>query len=445
MLKVSLIFAGFLGVALVASTPLRAQVEPSASGGSDSGDDSSMSTPPPVSGTPYGSDEAKSNSVGASVGVSGAYVNNILPNETQTPVNDATISIYPSVSLRRSTGRQSENISYSPSFTFYEPTSVLNTVGQSASLGAQFRLSPHISLNLNDSFLRTSDVYNESYPFSNPVTGSTQASAPVIIAPYAGQMVESATGNLSYQFARNSMIGGGGSYTSYTLLDQNNAGGLYSSTGEGGDLYYSRRLTREQYIGVSDGYSRSVASNSTSQYESQLNSLVPFYTYYFNPQFSVSVSAGFIYIFPSGPFSTLSSPWQPTYGASMGLQRKRTNFAANFSHSTVTGWGLLYVYNSTNVSGSAGVRLSKNWNAGVSASYSDVSSFVSSAVTGLTTGNSTYAQVAFSHQLRENLALTFGYQLIHEDYGAIQAISADPNSNRVYATIVYQLQRPLGR
>src|SRR5579862_8056377 len=110
MSKILLFFAAFLSIALPLSRPLSAQVEPSASGGSStSEDDSSISVPAPVSGLPYATGETKSNFLSASVGVSGAYVNNIFPNDGSTLVNDAVFSVNPSVSLARTTGRQSIN------------------------------------------------------------------------------------------------------------------------------------------------------------------------------------------------------------------------------------------------------------------------------------------------------------------------------------------------
>jgi hypothetical protein len=453
MCKLLLFLAAFLSIALPLSRPLAAQVEPSASGGSSSEDDSSMSAPPPVSGMAYANGEAKSNLLGLSVGVSGAYVNNILPNETATPLNDGDVSIGPSISLHRSTARQSVDLTYSPSFTFYEPTSVLNTTGQSASLGFQFRLTPHVSATVSGSFLRTTDAFNESYPFSNPITGSIQTTQPVVIAPYEEQMVSSVSGGISAQISRDAMIGGSGSYSNFSLSNAQAGGGLYDSTGAGASAYYDRRITARQYVGITDSYSRTVDDGTSQQYVTQVNSLNPFYTINVSRTVSVSVSVGFSYVIPSDLYLTPGSPypltssnsWQPTFGASAGWQGKRINLAASFSRSVVTGGGLIDVYNSYNFAASGGMRVSKAWSLGVSGSYANVGGITTTSTSSITTGDTIAGQASMSRTLGQHLSMSFGYQRLHENYPGIGVISADPDSNRVYATLSYQIQRPLGR
>lgn len=453
MSKFLLFLAAFLSIALFISRPLAAQVEPSASGGSSSEDDSSMSAPPPVSGMAYANGEAKSNYLGLSVGVSGAYVTNILPNETTAPLDEGDVSIGPSISLHRSTARESVDLTYSPSFSFYEPTSVLNTVGQSASIGFQLRLTPHASANVSGSFVRTSDAYNQSYPFSNPISGSPQTTQPIVIAPFAGQMFSSVSGGVSDQISRDAMIGGSASYSSFNLSNAPAGGGLYDSSGIGVSVYYDRRISARQYMGVGDSYSRTSDDAPGQQYVTQVNSLNPFYTVNIKRNFSVSFSVGFSYVLPSDLYLTPNSPvaltsqnsWQPTFGASTGWQGKRLNFAASFSRSVVTGGGLLDVYNAYNVAASTGMMLSKAWSLGVSGSYANVGDITTSNVSTLTTGDTIAGEASISRALGKHFNVNFGYQRLHENYPGIGLISADPDSNRVYATLSYQFQRPLGR
>ena len=446
MPKLLIVSTAFPIVVLLSSLPLSAQVSPSASGGSGSEDEGAMYTPAPVSGMPYGSGELGSSFFEAALGVSGAYTDNLLPSATAKPITDASISIYPSIALDRSTSRVSERISYSPGFTFYEPTNEGDAIGQSASAGLGFRLSPHISLDVNETFLRTSNVFNQSYPFSNPVIGSTQASPAGLIVPYIGQMVDTTTGTLSYQYARNSMVGGSGNFSSYTLLNQGNVSDVFDSTGEGGSAYFSRRLSRSQYFGVSDSYSRTVSTGTNLQYESEINSLMPFYSFYFNPRFSVSVSAGFSYIFPSGSSSSTPNSWQPSFSASTGWEGKRANIAGSFSRSVIAGGGLIGVYNGYSFSASASTRMGKNWSANVSASYSNIHSITapSAGFSTLATGNFIAGQVVVGRTFRDMINMSFGYQRLHEDYD-IPIISADPDSDRVFATLTYQFRKPLGR
>jgi hypothetical protein len=52
---------------------------------------------------------------------------------------------------------------------------------------------------------------------------------------------------------------------------------------------------------------------------------------------------------------------------------------------------------------------------------------------------------SLQHPIGERFSASFQYQRLHENYTAIAVISANPDSNRVSATITYELRRPLGR
>ena len=175
------------------------QVEPSGTGGAaNTDDDSQMMTPPPVSGEAYpttvGSEE-RSNYLSTGIAVIGAYITNAVPGATANsvnPVNDGVFSIFPTFALSQSTPRQQTALSYSPSFVIYEPTTSRDTIDQGAALTYRYRLSQHVTLNVGDSFFRTSDVFDQSSTFSSgTITGSTQTSAPTVIAPFAESMSNS--------------------------------------------------------------------------------------------------------------------------------------------------------------------------------------------------------------------------------------------------------------
>lgn len=122
------------------------QVQPDASGGVDAPDYDSqlMLTPPPVSGQAYPNTiglETTTNYLSASLAVNGGYVQNVLPSQTATPVNDATFAIFPTFEIARSRPHRQVTFTYSPSFLFYQPTSSLDTVDQGAALMFQDRLN----------------------------------------------------------------------------------------------------------------------------------------------------------------------------------------------------------------------------------------------------------------------------------------------------------------
>ncbi len=198
-------------------------------------------------------------------------------------------------------------------------------------------------------------------------------------------------------------------------------------------------------MGVGDDYSRTVDDGPGQDYETQVDSLVPFYSIYIRRNLTVSVSAGLSYILPSGLYLNPSNLWQPTFGASVGWQGKRSSLAANFNRSVVTGGGLINVYNSYAFAGDASLRVSKSWTLGLSGSYASIGDITTSSVSPLSTGDTISGSVVMSRTFGQHFNMSFGYERLHEFYPVIAIINADPDTNRAYATLSYQWQRPLGR
>lgn len=435
---------------IFAAMPALSQVEPSASGGATTTeDDTQMMTPPPVSGIPYpdtSGAETRSNFLDASVGGSGGYVDNVLPGSTGTPVSTGTYSVLGDFALRRTTPRQEATIRYSPNFLFYEPVTALNTVDHSASGIFRERLSPHITLTLEDFFLRTSDVFAASYPFSaGGLTGSTQAPVQAVIAPFAEQMNDNANAVITYQFGRNGMVGGGGSYSNFDLPNPAQALGLDTSSGEGASAFFSRRLTGMQYAGIAYNYSRTVGSIPNVQFETQTHSLLPFYTIYFTHTFSASVSAGIERAEQTQAQTQPYSSWSPSVVVSTGWQGKRGNLAATYLHTITSGEGLYGGFHSDSANASGGWKIGRTWNGSVAISYTNVSQV--SSLIGLTynNGDTITASVSLVHSISEHLSMSIGYERLHENYTGITVITSNPDSDRAYGTITYVFRKPLGR
>ena len=415
-----------------------------------------MMTPPPVSGMPYADtagQDARSNYLGVNVAFSPAYTDNLLPGTASTPVSAVSYSILPSVSLDRSTSRQLEQFTYSPSFNLYEATSNpnstaignLDSIDQNAGITYQYRFNPRVAFSALDSFTRTSNVYNSAYLTSGAISGSTSTASPTVIAPFAEQLINTASGLLTYQFGRNAMIGGGGSYNTFDLLHPAQAEGLYSSNSVGGSAFYNRRLSRAQYIGLQYQYGRTLTYPLNGVSETQIHSLVPFYTFYFNRAFSFSISAGIDHVDTTAPEAPEFKSWSPTGMASIGWQGARGDFAASFSRAVTTGQDLLGAYNSNSISASGGWKLARTWTGEAMVGYTSIDSLTPLNISSLPAGNTFTVSGSLQHSIGEHLSASFQYQHLHENYAAIAVISANPDSNRVSATITYTLRRPLGR
>ncbi len=454
-----------VGFSFIAATAAMAQVQPSASGGATE-DDEHMLIPPMLIGTPYANEagaDLRQNVLTTQVGATVAYDDNVLPDEFSTPVADTMISISPVINYLRSTPKQQDIFNYSPIYTIYTPktvltsvnagttsqgnTSALNSLNQSADAVFQGQLSKRFTLGLQDGFVRTSNVFDVSYPFSSiGLGGSTQAPTPAAIAPYAEQLRNQATLFLSYQFSPYGMFGGSGSFANIRFPNPSQSTGLYNSDGSAGSVFYDRRFARRQYFGVTYGYNWVQAYQGGTSAESVTNEVLGFYSVFFNRNFSLSAAAGTKYAVTHViPVQTPATSWNPEVVLSMGWQGNRGNVSASFLRSVASGGGLIGNFNSVSANVGAGWKLQRSWNASVSFSYQNIEPV--SYLSGLPYqgGNSLMAQGSIQRALGTHVTMQCGYQRIHEQYIGIPAVSADPDGDRAYVTINYLLRKPLGR
>ena len=450
----------YLFLAFLLAVPAWSQVGPEAEGGPPPVEDTQMMTPPLVSGTLFANTagaDVRQNYVSAELAVNAAYTDNLLPNELSQPVNDTIFLILPTFTFDRSTSRQKISLTYSPDFSFYIPvnvldkadgdytsTSVLDAVDHDASFLYQGRISPHATVYAEDSFLKTSDVFNVNYPFAaGGITGTTQAPVPAVIAPFAEQLRNVADAAFSYQFAANSMVGAGGSYSNYDFSDLT-ATGLYDSNGGDISAFYNRHISRMQYAGFDYDYSRILAHPPGSEVVTQVNTLLPFYTVYFNRASSLSVAVGAQQVSVGLTQMPASTSWSPTAVASLGWQNERGDVSVSYRHTVVAGEGLIVAYESSGASASGGWKFTHTWIGGGEVSYTAISPVTS--IPGLANqgaGNATAVEGSLKHLIGEQLTIAGGYDRLDENYTGIPAIT--PNSDRVFVTVTYDFRRDLGR
>ena len=447
---------------LVAALPAFSQVEPSATGGgATTEDDTQMMTPPPVSGMPYmsGAADTRSNYLDMSISGNAGYDDNVLlgaevvqpSGQGNSATGDETYWIDPSITLRKSRGQQLVTLGYTPSFTFYQHTSELDAANQAASVTFHGLLSPHVSLSVDDFFVRTNDVFSESYPFSSGnLTGTTQGPVPALIVPYAEQMSDTANGSVDYQFSSNSMLGGGASYSTFSFINPSAAAGLSNSDGEGGSAFFSRRFSGKQYGGVSYNYARDVATDAPEPpFTTQLHTILPFYSVYFTPKFSLSISSGIQHV----DISQLTvaqgySQWSAVGTASLGWQGNRGSFDLSYLHSIESGEGLAEAITSDAASASGSWKMTRTWTSTFEASYvnsSPVTTRVAFVTYGYEGGNTLTLGATLTHTITEHILVGGGYDRLQENYPGIPLVAAEPNSDRVFATFSYVLSKPIGR
>jgi len=426
----------------VTALPAIAQAPPQATG--YAGDPSAaMLTPSPVNPQGYSmefaSETPRTNYLRGGFTFSSAYVDGIAVNGS-TPVSDITYSVFPTISLDQSRSRLSWDLSYSPGFTFYQKTTVLNQAQQVADLGLHYRLSPHVTFTVHDHFYKTPDILNLSA--QGPASGGAGAGNPpsTVVAATTDQIWNQTDVGMTYQFAANAMVGVSGSFSLLQFPDVTANSGLFNSQSTGGQAFYTHRLSGRHYVGASYGYQDLRATPSAS--ETIVQNVNLFYTLYLKPTLSISVFGGPVHSATAVIGAPSVTEWTPNIGGSFGWQAARTSVAASLQRNVSAGNGLAGATRSNNGSMSVREQLTQHVTGGLSATYLQ-NEILEGVISSTANGHIIDGRASVQITLREHWGTEIGYARVHQTYSGIQAIA--PDQNRIWLSFSYQFQRPIGR
>ena len=455
-----------VGLLVVATAvPLWSQVDnpptqPVAAYGTGSGTentDSRMMTPPPVSGQTYPAAPAsqeRSNYLQAGVTFSSAYSDNLVGStgSNSGPVSDESYSVFPTLALNETTTRLHFTLTYAPGFTFYQHTSSMNQANQNASIDFQYRLSPHVTFSARDGFQKSSSVFNQpSLGSDGSVSGGIQEPNQSVIAPVTSQLNNSGNAGITYQFAANGMIGGSGTFSNLHYLDSAQVPGLYDSSSQGGSAFYTYRISKMHYIGVTYQYQRLLSFPAPGTNETQTHSLLLLYTLYANPHFSISFFSGPQYANTGPQFANgislplpASQSWHPQAGGSLSWQGRLSSVSISYSHMISGGGGLIGAVKMDGANASIRQQLTRTLSASVSGGYTQ-NDVLASAVAGANNGHTWSGTASVQQQFGQHLNVQLGYTRLHQSYSDVAVLATLPNTNREFVSISYQFSRPLGR
>jgi len=451
-MRAGILIRVFVGIVLLGVGNLWAQV--AASGGAEaaatgpSDDGGAMVTPAPVSGEGYSAkftSETGANYVRGGLIFTTAYDSAATTGTNGQPIGEVSYSVWPTISLDQTRSRLHWDLSYSPGFTFYQKTSSLNQANQNLGVNLSYRLSPHVTLTLQDSFKQTSSVLTQ--PSSNleqPVSGGVFVPNYSLIAPNAELLRNTANATLTYQFGANAMVGASGAFTNLHYPNPDQVPGLYDSSSRGGSAFYTHRLSKTHYIGATYQYQAFFSYPNGSQSETQTQSVVLFYSLYLKPTFTISVFSGPQYSETVQFGAPAISAWSPVVGASMSWQGKLTSFAASCSRAVHGGDGLIGAAQSNSANGVIRRQLTRTLGMSILASYTS-NSVLDELPTFSTGGHTILGTASVQRPIGGHLNLQLQYTRLHQSYSDIAAISSTPNRNLAAVTISYQFARPLGR
>lgn len=405
-----------------------------------------MITPAPVSGGGYSlaftQELERENYLRGGFTFTTAYDDNILPSASGRGVSDTSYSVWPWITLNQSRPRIRWNLSYTPGFTFYQNTTSLNQADHNLAVDLEYRFSPHVTLVLRNSFVKTSNMFGQFDQTAGQTPGSgIDTPVPTLIPPVADQLNDTANAELSYQFGPNQMVGAGGTFSELRFPNAEQATGLYDSSGRLGRAFYTYRISGKHYLGAAYQYQVLLAYPGNS--ETQTHSLLVFYSVFLKPNLSVSAFAG-----PerSDTTGTLTAPfriWSPVIGAGLSWQGMRTSVALRGARQISEGNGLFSAVRSDSGDLSVRRQLMRTLTARLSLTYSNNRILDSAALQN--TGHTLEGTATVERSFGEHIDIALGYARLHQSYPNIAAIALNPDRNRVWVSFSYRFQTALGR
>jgi hypothetical protein len=406
-------------------------------------DNQSMETPTPVAGQGYSLELASAtphtNYLSGGVRFTAAYDDRVSVIGGQN-VSDQSYSIGPTLILRQSRPRLNWGLSYGSDFTFYQHASSLNQADNDFALDLQYRISPHVTVRLQDSFLKTSNFFNSQYQDTSfPSLGVVQRPNDSIVAPITNRISNFGSTIITYQFRQNAMMGAKATLSQLWYPDAKAGSDLFDSTGQAAEGFYAHRLSGRHYIGATYQFQKILAHPSTS--ETVTDSVLAFYTLYLQPSISFSVFVGPQYAEFSGGERASFHSWSPAAGASLGWQGVRTAFAFSYAHTISEGGGLSggVLLNSANALFRRQLTRSLDVELGSTYAVNEVLDPLSAFSSG---GHSVSGTVSLKKKLGAHLSAVAAYTGLHQSYGGT---SSRPDRNRVWISLFYQFETPLGR
>jgi hypothetical protein len=361
-------------------------------------------------------------------------------------LSDVSYTIAPRIALDQSRSRLHWTLSYAPGFTFYQRYTSYNQINQNLAANLSYRLTPHVTFAAQETFIKTSGNSNQFSPEgTSGSSGVVQAPNQTIVAPIADMVVDTSTARLSYQFSRNGMVGVTGNFSEQQYPNHSQVRGLFDSDTSGGGAFYNHRLSGKHYIGVTYQFQKYLSrSQDVGDQTTQTHSVEGFYTFYFRPTISLSLFGGPQHSETNGIGVPGLKMWSPSGGGSLSWQGQHTSGSISYSRRITDGGGLQGAVTSSSSDASLRRQLTRNMSVTVGAGYA-TNNVLDALPEDNMSGHSLSGTSALQRVFGEHFNMTVGYSHLHQTYNQIAVISSAPNRDRVWMSIAYQFQRPLGR
>ncbi len=389
----------------------------------------------------FTSELERSNYLRGGLSVQGGYNDNIF---TSVPAEgDASYTISPNIAFDMTRSRLKWNLNYSPGFTLYQRFTPEDQVDHVFSTNLQYEMSPHVTLTLQDNLAKTPSFSGLLQPgTATSGTNVLPTQTFVVVPPLVNTFSNNDSGQVTYQFSPNSMIGMGGSSAEMYFLGDSSLQGLSDSSQYGAQAFYTHRFNASNYVGTNYGFEDIVAH--PSELETQVHSATLFYTLYFGRSISFSLFGGAQHADTQEASLLSFSEWSPTAGGGINLQGTRNSLALNASRSISTGGGLQGAVRSYLANAAFRHRFTQHLNGEIEGVYSTNDVLQTAGMTSQS-GHTFLFSGSVQRSFGPHFSAQIGYSRVNQHYVSVPSISSNPNVNRGWVTISYQFERSLGR
>lgn len=414
-----------------------------------------MITPTPVSGAglPLGFvEDSTRNYIHGGLTVQTGYDTRIFTLTSNVPM--VNYSLLPVIDIGIARTRTEMDLSYSPGFTMYQGYRSLDHVDQNLAFRLRYRLTPHVALSVDESFLKTGYLQSLSYQNTTESgVGLIERPNVSIVPPVADLMSNFSNVEITYQFGPNSMVGAKGSLSQLWYSNGRSlrpaagaslGSGVFDSGAQAGEVFYARRLSTKYYIGATYSFQKLLAHPNSLDTRTQ--SLLIFYSLYLRPTVSLSVFAGPQRSATFGAALPITFPvriWSPEGGVSVSYQTAHMSFAGSFARRVAEGGGFFSAVRSSSATALVGFRMPGKLTFGLMDEYATNSTLNIPLPAG-DSGHILSNSVSLERPLGKHLDLQCGYAHLHQTYHSILTSNV-PDQQRAWTSVSYSFERALGR
>lgn len=412
--------------------------------------------PSPVNGVQmplaFSSDGSRSNFLSGGIQFGSGYNDNALvtPND---PISNVSVLVIPRIEIRQNRERWSFDFAYSPGITINQNLSEQNQFAQSLSFSANYRLSPHVSLQLRDNFAITNNLFSGLFG-NTPGPGPLQQSNSSVITPLADSTSNNTGLGLTYQFSASSLVGVSGNYyfVDYgSVAGTPGISGFINSRSASAASFYAHRFSNRHWLGATYNFKQLMFDPGG---RTVVHGVLGFYSLILGAHMTLSLWAGPQYSttfisnvlasqLSAGSTLALPSQWSPAGGVTYRWEGTRTSLHVGYSRLITDGSGVAEAVTSQQADAEFRRRLAARWTATVGVAYARNNPLhILSAAAPL---RSFQGNAGIEYRFTDNLGMGVSYGRQQQQYEYLLLPSATANQNRVWFSLSYGFTRPLGR